>query len=356
MSKLILIDGYYLGRKQRGMAGFVDNMLRQHEGNALLLISDESMSLRYPNSVYIPKLPYPIWEQFILPWYCKKLRADILISPFNTAPVLLPKSTKRAVVIHDIIFTDILMLFKHGTILQIIGQLYRNLVLKMIHEKIDIIFTVSETSRIAISQYYKKNRNNIHILNNLPQDVQATYEMSDLYSKHKPFLLSITGTAANKNLKYLLKSYASTKASENYNLLLLGIKEREKKVVEKLVSSLNLTNKVIVTSYLSKSEVMGLLERCVLMLVPSTSEGYGIPVLEGLVHSKVTVCSDIPIFREIADSYAHFFDLSDPNSLSEIIDNLILNMPQKLEKFDYESYTADVKEQRKAIWERLYEL
>ena len=142
MSKTIVIDGYYLGQHQRGMAGFLDNMLASHEKNTLLIVSDKSLSSRYPNSIYIPKLPYPFWEQFILPWYCMKMHADILISPYNTTPIFLPSSTKRVVVIHDIMFTNIRALFKHGTVFQIIGQLYRNLILKFINFKIDLVITV----------------------------------------------------------------------------------------------------------------------------------------------------------------------------------------------------------------------
>ena len=138
--------------------------------------------------------------------------------------------------------------------------------------------------------------------------------------------------------------------------MLLGFKANEKKLVDTLISSMSLKGKVIVAPYLSKSDVIGLLQKCVLMIVPSNNEGYGIPVLEGLVHSDATVCSDIPIFREIADGHVHFFDLTDPMSLSKTIDDFVYKGPVKLDKFDYETYKLDVKKQREVIWERLNEL
>ena len=50
------------------------------------------------------------------------------------------------------------------------------------------------------------------------------------------------------------------------------------------------------------------------LFLPSSQEGYGIPILEaGIAHLPV-FCADIPPFRETAGDRAHFFDLSDAPS------------------------------------------
>jgi glycosyltransferase involved in cell wall biosynthesis len=49
-----------------------------------------------------------------------------------------------------------------------------------------------------------------------------------------------------------------------------------------------------------------------LVFLPSTEEGYGLPLLEALLLRTPVLCSDIPSFRGIADGYARFFDVNAP--------------------------------------------
>lgn len=49
-----------------------------------------------------------------------------------------------------------------------------------------------------------------------------------------------------------------------------------------------------------------------LLLFPSEQEGFGIPMLEAGIAGVPIFCADIPPFREIAGSAAHFFQLDDP--------------------------------------------
>ena len=45
------------------------------------------------------------------------------------------------------------------------------------------------------------------------------------------------------------------------------------------------------------------------LMAPSSMEGFGLPVAEGLFCGSRVVCSDIPAFREIGGEACHYFDL-----------------------------------------------
>ena len=62
---------------------------------------------------------YPIWEQAWLPWLALRERLQILICPYNTAPLLLPRRVKLVLVVHDLIFLDALHRTGEGAPLQI---------------------------------------------------------------------------------------------------------------------------------------------------------------------------------------------------------------------------------------------
>jgi len=54
-------------------------------------------------------------------------------------------------------------------------------------------------------------------------------------------------------------------------------------------------------------------------VVPSEAEGFGMPVVEGMVCGSPVICSDIPVLREVAGEAARYFDLRDGRALSEAI-------------------------------------
>lgn len=42
--------------------------------------------------------------------------------------------------------------------------------------------------------------------------------------------------------------------------------------------------------------------------MPSFAEGFGLPVVEALVHGLPVLCSDIPVFREVGGQVPEFID------------------------------------------------
>jgi alpha-1,2-rhamnosyltransferase len=52
------------------------------------------------------------------------------------------------------------------------------------------------------------------------------------------------------------------------------------------------------------------------LVIASSIEGFGLPVAEAFQHGLPVLCSDIPVFREIADGRAAFFGLDSPDSLT----------------------------------------
>lgn len=60
------------------------------------------------------------------------------------------------------------------------------------------------------------------------------------------------------------------------------------------------------------------------LVTPSTSEGFGLPIVEAMAGETPIICSDIPVFREIAGNVARYFTTGDYQQLSEIIDDVVL--------------------------------
>ena len=46
-------------------------------------------------------------------------------------------------------------------------------------------------------------------------------------------------------------------------------------------------------------------------IIPSSTEGFCLPLVEAITLSKRVVCSDIPVFREVGSTNCCYFDLKD---------------------------------------------
>jgi glycosyltransferase involved in cell wall biosynthesis len=55
------------------------------------------------------------------------------------------------------------------------------------------------------------------------------------------------------------------------------------------------------------------------LIMPSVTEGFGLPIVEALSRGCPVMASDIPIFREIGGDHLAYFDLDSPQSLSQLV-------------------------------------
>ena len=71
-----------------------------------------------------------------------------------------------------------------------------------------------------------------------------------------------------------------------------------------------------VTGFVPEGELEALYLRADLLVMPSRSEGFGLPVLEAMVRGVPVACSDIPPLREVAAGAAEFFDPHDATGIA----------------------------------------
>jgi glycosyltransferase involved in cell wall biosynthesis len=80
--------------------------------------------------------------------------------------------------------------------------------------------------------------------------------------------------------------------------------------------------------YVSETRKHGILAAAAGVIMPSFSEGFGIPVVEACFFGKPVFCSDIPVFREVVGDRAFYFNPRSPKSIAEAI-NVYLSDRQK---------------------------
>lgn len=63
------------------------------------------------------------------------------------------------------------------------------------------------------------------------------------------------------------------------------------------------------------------------LVIASEIEGFGLPVVEAFQRGLQVLCSDIPVFREIAEGKAAFFGLEAPEALADALDAFCRRVP-----------------------------
>ncbi len=71
----------------------------------------------------------------------------------------------------------------------------------------------------------------------------------------------------------------------------------------------------------SDPELQVLYENAAGLLSLSIGEGFGLPLVEAAEHGLAILCSDIPVFREIAGDYATYVTLGDAQNVAKQIEN-----------------------------------
>lgn len=80
-----------------------------------------------------------------------------------------------------------------------------------------------------------------------------------------------------------------------------------------------LNNRVQHLPFLSTQDQVSFYRSALVLVVPSTAEGFGLPVLEAMACATPVIASDIPIFREVAAGAAMFFNPLQSEELAELI-------------------------------------
>ena len=52
------------------------------------------------------------------------------------------------------------------------------------------------------------------------------------------------------------------------------------------------------------------------LVIASLAEGFGLPIVEAFQHGTRVICSDIPVFREVAEERATYFEATNPGALA----------------------------------------
>jgi len=271
------------------------------------------------------QLRYLLWKQIVLPLKLLIKRVDIVICPDYIAPIIC--YSKKIVVIHDNLF------WKYP---KNYPRIWRNYYTKLIQLGLNsksIIVTTSNYSKLGLQPILKKNK------------IYPVYQSSENFSiqqtneNGKKYILHVGTFEKRKNLLTLIKAFKKFKKELKVDckLVLAGSTyiNGDNNVlleIEKYIMKHNLFGSILMPGYINKNKALYFYNNSLMYVFPSIDEGFGIPLIEALKLKVPVICSDIPIFREIADDSVIYFEKNNEEDLFQKMKQLVQskNLSSKL--------------------------
>ena len=209
-------------------------------------------------------------------------------------------------------------------------------------KEVDCVACVSETTLCRLKMRFPRfvHRKSVVVHNCVTID--SNNPVSPAGKRYK-FVLVVAQHHPNKNIPLALKAFEELLQRKMIDqralLLLVGNQGPETAAILSLIEQRSLEASVELIDGVSDGELRWLYENCEFLMVPSSMEGFGFPIVEGLFCGSRVVCSDLPAFREIGGDACHYFDLhakSDSSAMIEAVGNALARPARpatRLERF-----------------------
>jgi glycosyltransferase involved in cell wall biosynthesis len=198
-------------------------------------------------------------------------------------------------------------------------QWYRN-VLHVVGSRHARILTVSEFSASELVRYGVAQRDNISIVPNGVDHLLADNSQPEILSRlglaPRTFVVGLANVQPHKNIGLLLKAFTEL---SGLKLVLVGASRREEFV--RLGHSVS--SDVVFAGRIADGELKALLESALCVAFPSTTEGFGLPPLEGMSLGCPAVLAPCGALPEIAGDAALFASSTDPRQWIQAIRRLV---------------------------------
>jgi glycosyltransferase involved in cell wall biosynthesis len=136
-------------------------------------------------------------------------------------------------------------------------------------------------------------------------------------------ILHVGSTIARKRIDVVLRSFAAvTRQVPSARLIRVGgaFNARQRGLMKELSLA---SDSVAVLPFLKSEVLAAVYRRASVVVLPSESEGFGLPALEAMACGTPVVLSDLPALREVAGEAAIFRPVGDYHAWSHAISELI---------------------------------
>ncbi len=284
-----------------------------------------------PNIRLVPDTSpkYSIRELVVLPVKMAIQRLDLFHATHYTLPPLRP--CQGIVTIHDVIHLRFPEYLPHPA-----AYYYAKGMMSAAAQSAKKVITVSECSRQDIIRYLGVPEKKVEVVYNgidvnIQQECKGVAQtpgapgdnrgLRERFGIHRKYILYLGNFMPHKNVDMLVKAYSLLKHRYKLShcLVLAGKNEKMQQMLEALIASEHLEQDVILTGFVETEWLATLYSHADIFVYPSLYEGFGLQVLEAMVHHIPVAISHVSALPEIAGDAAIQFDPTVVESMAAAI-------------------------------------
>lgn len=279
-----------------------------------------------------------VMEQTLLPYMAGKSDIDLLWSPGYTSPIWCPRP--QALTVPDLQYKT------HPEDMSLLERTTLDALVKIGCRNCKAVMAISEFSRQEIISCGFAPAHKVHaVYLGADKEITRRVGLNELREKMaasiplaQPYILCVAHTYPHKNVHLLVQAYGKIQDKIPHNLILVGKGRRGEHLVADSLSKVGDVNRVFRLQGLDLASLMYLYQHADILALPSSYEGFGLPVLEAMMVGTLVVTSKKASIPEIAAEYAHYCD---PLTADNLADTLIRAI--EMDKEERTAMIADAK-------------
>lgn len=181
------------------------------------------------------------------------------------------------------------------------------------------ILVPAETIRDTLDRYYPHNLTKIFVTKEGVSYDFKPMKMGKMKQSPKKRLVYVGSLYPHKNLEVVFKALMQL---PEYELAVVGARTVFQQQMREAVALYGVESQVSFLGYVPDTELTDLLHDSTALIQPSLSEGFGLTGVEAMAAGVPVLASDIPIFREVYQDAALYFDPRSPEAVAEAVAQL----------------------------------
>jgi glycosyltransferase involved in cell wall biosynthesis len=295
---------------------------------AVLVEPDDDWQMRNRNFQTVPcrfqQFSFNPLDQIAFAWQLYRLRADLVHFTMTQQPLFYLGKTVTTT--HDLSMLRHTRASRFPKWLHAIGMVLYRMLFRWAHLKSAKIVVPSQFVAEDLAKYQpftKKKTVVIHEAADPPIDGKA----EALRSVQKPFIFHVGAPYPHKNIDRLIKAFELLKKTQPELQLVLPGKARDqfKRDFDRWVGASPARNSIIAPGFVSDAQLKWLYENAEAYVLPSLSEGFGLPGLEAMAHGCPVVSSNATCLPEIYGVAAEYFNPGNVEEIAKAIEKVLLS-------------------------------
>lgn len=249
-------------------------------------------------------------------------RVDLLHSAGMTAPL-------RTRAVNVVMIADVIWML--GPPANATFRLWRLLV-PPLARRADRIITISDAAadQIELHLHVPRDRIDVTLLGHamhtprtqLPEEqLRARFALGD-----RTIVLTVAARRPHKNLLRLIAAMPAVLDTRPETVLVLcGAPTAHDVELRASARRVGVADNVAFLPFVDPVELEGLYAAAACFVLPSITEGFGLPLLEAMGRGVPVACSNVSALPEVADDAAHYFDPLDVSDIARAITDILVD-------------------------------